>query len=78
MVAVRFYLFFIIIGWAIFNTTIVPFTKRDHRRPHEVSQQQQRQTLPPKIKNNNEETMSNNNDFKINGHVNNAVLLSEE
>jgi len=77
MVAVRFYLFFVIIGWAIFNTTIVPLTKKHRRRPLEVSQQQM---LPPKIKSDNEETTSNNNDFKINGHVNNhnAVLLSEE
>jgi len=77
MVAVKFYLFFVIIGWAIFNTTIVPFTKKDHRRPQKVSQQQEQQLPPPRIKSNDEEILPNN-DLKINGHVNNTVLLSEE
>ena len=76
MVAVRFYLFFVIIGWAIFNVTIVPLTKKHRRRPQEVSQQQQ--LPPPRLKNNNEEIVPHNNDLKNHGHVNNIVLLSEE
>jgi len=77
MAAVRFYLFFLIIGWAIFNATIVPLTKKHHKKPQEDSLQQKPQPLPPPANTtiNSKQIPPSENYSKLSNDV---VLLSEE